>query len=542
MNKTIVALVAAILGVAAAVYICTNLAWIETARFRAVDFIIPAGEKEEVVFDQSYMQMSSPFDTGIQGMSMLAAELRHRKISVSINSLPLDELLPMFMGAGHILVLGVPSVPPAQYRDNDIEAIRSFVSAGGALLVITEHDNAYANHRFQGKLLDHYGITMNLESAFGAGKTPDLENWPLSTSLLWQFKNIKYFYATSISTTDPAETFTVVNKPKSEKFRINGAINRKNPGTVVTLGDYEILWNMTPGSGVRYGDNLAFIMKTVELLKGTQQPQGTKSHTAPAIDVLQMAGAKGTVLFSRLGNGLVPDCSVSGLYRFARKLHEAGYGISVKDQPQNSEKADCLVLACPVTSFNADEALGLARKFILVADGLTSMEASEEMNASIKVAMEQYHLKPDFTEYDHPLNKIAVSMGFRFAPVTVLSDNASNQFEARSYWTDNDREFLLRRGCIIEPASSAFPGELRVMARTEHDCWPEKNLINTFIAPGKAIPYEPKRIKRGEFPVVVSSRRVFAISDVELLTNQFINTPEGKELFTRIIEWLGESP
>jgi hypothetical protein len=497
------------------------------------------GMKEEIVFDQSYTQASSPYDTGFAGMSTLTAHLRKQGIAVSVNFKPLDVLLKKFRGPGHVLVLGVPTVLPAEYREADKEAIRFFVSSGGGLMLIVEHDNAYNNHNFQRPLLASYGVGVNVENAFGAMESVDGTNWPVSNSLPWRFTNIKYYYAASLNVGNGTEIFTQVNRPLSREHAINGAINLKQNGPVVVLGDYEIFWNMTPESGIRYGDNMAFIMRTFELLLNRHKQKKINTCVVPTDIRLSKRGSQGVVLFSSHGAGLAPDRSIAGLFGFAKKLNDAGYRIAIDDTSNGSDAYDCLVLACPVTAVGDMADTVKARRLLLICDGLSSaMEADESMKLFIAATARDYGLRYNVREYDHPLNPVTARLGFVFYPATVLTDTSPNQYEASARWADIGTEFTLRRSCVITPARGEFPSDLHILARTGDESWPGKNPFAVFIAPGIVRRYSPGPELRGSRSVVVSSPRVFALSDAELLGNQFINTQEAGELVRRIIEWL----
>jgi hypothetical protein len=498
------------------------------------------GITREVVFDQSYTQLSSPFDTGFEGMSILTAELRKRGISVSINSRPLHKFLAHYRGPGRVLVMGMPTVQSGQYRANDVAAIDSFVKSGGGVLSMYEHDNAYNNHQIQKKLLARYGVTAFKENAFGPETTPDLNMWPRSSSSFLGINNIKLYYAASLRLSDGAEPFSIVDNPLLKDHAINGAINRKHGGTVVVLGDYEILWNMTPESGIRYGNNLAFIIRTIELLMGNQKNSADKQLTVPGFEELRKgSNPGGTVFFSLTGNGLAPDKSISGLYRLAEKLHRAGYRITAGDSPPANGICELIISACPVSAVDPAAILARARKYLLAADGQTDIyHALPEMKTFINGIQKGFNLTYNDLEYEYPLNRVVEPMGFTFVSSTIISEKAARQFEVASSWLDDDSGFSIRRGCFIKTSVDRAAAPVKVIARTGEKNWDEKNLMNTIYRLNEIRRYEPAVRGKGNYPVAVSSPRVFALSDVELLTNQFMDTAEGEELFLHIIKWL----
>jgi hypothetical protein len=146
---------------------------------------------------------------------------------------------------------------------------------------------------------------------------------------------LRLYYSAALEVGGDARPLTTVARPLVEAHRTNSAINTAHRGALIALGDYEILWNMTPTSGLRSGQNSEFVMRAFEVLSNGSErrvrargPRGPKRTGIPGS--FRSVPGRASILFSSRGSALLPDASPSGLLEFARKMNRAGYNVTLE--------------------------------------------------------------------------------------------------------------------------------------------------------------------------------------------------------------------
>jgi len=491
-----------------------------------------------VVFDQSMNQVSSPFDTGFDGLSILSALLRNHGATVSINNEPLKKFLPTIHGPGYVLVLGLPW--EVDYAEAAVSAVNGFLDSGGGVLVITEHDNIYNNADIQNQLIESHGIkVMTSHTPMIAEKDAltgvDIEKmWPECHVDRWQLSNIQVFLAAPIEIKSPAEKLLEVTKNASGNEVITAALNQSHKGPLVVISDLEIFWNMTKDSGIRAGNNSEFMLHLFGLLSG-KKAKLIRAELNPKIKEKWMLGKK-VALFETSGNGLFPDGSPNGLHNLAEQLNQNGFKISVGNSHDISyENIDLVILAVPVETIKNQEEIQKAKKLLFIADGRADLLAHIP---ELESALQDYIDIPNNDHY--PLNDLAEEYGFQFMPVTLLSRETSNiQTSAKS--TD-DLLFDLYRSTIIDLFYSSNRS-FSVLAYADEDSIPVLGLlkltnmgemnINRFPSSEQLLEIDYKKM-----PVVMKSSKIFAVSDLELFIDQGFEKEHSHILMNELMSWL----
>jgi hypothetical protein len=216
-----------------------------------------------VLFDRTLSQPVYLYDASPSGISTLVDNLKSKGYSTG-----LSELNPDYYGLfdrddfSHFsLVVTTPiyrSFPKATP-----ESFKNYLEKGGHLILVAEHDNYYFNADNLNKICEPYGIKIN-NNAIKKCSGSDFEcAWPKGKSTKYKLNNLRFYLPASlqckagvdiIATVDTAIVCASVNVGK---------------GRLTVLGDYEMLWNMTPGHGINYGDNLQFLSDLIQpVIKG----------------------------------------------------------------------------------------------------------------------------------------------------------------------------------------------------------------------------------------------------------------------------------
>ncbi len=491
----------------------------------------------DVVFDQSQEQVYSPFDVGYSGMSRLTRALRYDGARVRLSSQSLETFLPTFHGLDRVLVLGVAM--ERTWRPAELAAIHAFLRAGGGVLVVVEHDDLFHNATFQNQLTTAYGISTLPELALAQATQP-APGWPTCGADRFGLEEIVLYGPAPLALETPAEELAVVSHPERPEHRVVAAANLHiGAGRMVVLGDAEVLWNMTPVSGIRQGDNPNFVIGVFRLLAGydTDAPIRPPPRAAAPPQPPRVR----TVLFESTGDSLIPGRGDMGLDAFAERLDEAGFRVATGGGPGTRyEDYELVVVAVPLTTPTDLVGLRRAHRLLLVSDGqsdyLDGLEGIRD-----RFPDRAHHRAEDFV---NPLNLLLESTGMRFLPTTIINAG-SNCFFSRARWVGDggDLPFTLQRATAIEPLGGAFPPDVEIWAETLPPARPLDNLL--LLHAGRARYRVFNRSPEGDtasapLPVVVATPTVLAVSDLELLLPQFINSPEGDVFVHHILTWVGK--
>ena len=498
----------------------------------------------QVIFDQTKDQISSPFDTGFDGLSRLALLLRSHGAVVSINNLPLKSVLPTVHGRGNILVLGIPW--NIGYTSDDIKAINAFLDSGGGVLTIVEHDNIYRNCDIQNPLIEPFGIKAIASQSNGrhSSNRDELLNtknyyWPICSAKEWGLSKIRFYLPAPLNIKHPAKVLVETNCPAIEKYRIVGAYNHERKGPLVVISDYEVFWNMTSDAGIREGDNTDFILRLFGFLSGMD---GSLKHE-PYHHTYKREWGKGTktALFVTSGMGCFPDGSVNGLDTFADFLNQNGYRILIgpdtlshlgSNKTISHSSIDLAIIAVPITTFEVPSEIAAAKNLLLIADGRTDILTLP----GLKKSTEKLINIPK--QYPYPINRMAIAHGIRFKPVTLL-DSATSQMTISAKWMKTYQSLWLFRSSVIEILPNH--DNIDIIATAGEYGTPVKALIK----PVAINDHNPRRIpeklantEERIKPVLVKSPKIMAVGDLELLSNQGLSTIYGKRMLEEVLLWL----
>lgn len=478
-------------------------------------------ETFEVIFDQSLEQVYSPFDTGFAGLSRFSILIKKMGGEVSLNSRPLSRILLEISSEGKILILG-PAMFKS-YKKEDLTAIDNFIKKGGGVLVLVEHDDLFKNATFQNQLIEKYGIKALPESAISELDVGREKIWPKVKSKLLELENLSFYLPALLKIQKPAKVLaSLVNTNGLIPLNV-GAIRKDEKGSLIVLGDIEILWNMTVKSGIRNGNNQKFLEKVIGLLKGkTKRPNLQKKPKSKP--------TQKKILFYSKGWAQGPSDSLSGLSKLARAFEKIGYSITQSEDLRYPEDFKLIIWANPLKQIKVPKALLKSKKLLLIGDGQSDvLKAEKRFRRALTKSLK---LKINSKEYLHPLNSV-----LKYYDLNIFSGSLVSQ---------NKNHFFYNQSVTLKRASYIYP--IKKMKLKKNDfremVSPDLKAHYTFVPlsdSGKSgLPFKlsPKIAPPGPRYLIYSNKKVFIISDMEPLSNQFFNDSSSQKIFSNILLWL----
>jgi hypothetical protein len=478
----------------------------------------------EFIFDQSLEQVYSPFETGFTGFSTFNKNLKKWGLSISVNNFPLDLVLKDLKGPGNILFLGVAI--NQKYSQESLNALDDFLKRGGGILLTVEHDNLFKNATFQNAFIEKYGISTQKFQALAKEKSWKKSIWPFCSSSNFNLQKIQMYLPAPLKIKGDAKTLLYVENPLKKDFQIVGAWKKVGKGNLVVLGDVEIFWNMTSNTGIRQGNNLVFMKNIVELLAPGKELNSNypKFQNNPS--------PKGKVLFYLSGEGVGPDSSLSGFSRFAQYLNSQGYSIKVGKEEKNFEKYSLVVVAAPVEKVKNIPGLIRAKKILLISDGQSNvLDYSPEF---VKILKEGMGLRLSLSDYLNPANEILKNWGYRFFDGTLISPKSNH------FFIDSGMVSLYRSTFIEKLNIKQTSKGQSFWVVTGEEAFPMNSFVPASDDGKTGLPFKLtiKREFESGYPVGMYWKNLMAISDLEILSNQFFQGQRKEKFLNQFKKWL----
>jgi len=459
----------------------------------------------QVIVDQSNHQVYSAFDTGFAGLSQFSEIVYKNKGHVWQNYEPLEEVLPKIKSET-LLILGVSLIH--SYKKETIDAVENYVKKGGHLLVLLEHDNFFNNAKKQNQLIQRFGVKAYYGKAMAKERNWKKNIWPQAQSPLFNLNNIRLFLPAPLKYGKNNTALLKIMNPLNKAYNVVATINESQKGKVIVLGDMEILWNMQKDTGINFGDNKNFFTKMLSYLFPQRQEKKPKFNQ----------GFKKNLFVYTCQNGMDLRDSLGGVTKFIKGINRLGYNVKYGCK---APKDSIVLITTPIKKLPQ---LDANHKFILVADGQSNDLKNKNFESILK---NDLRLKINQKVYDYPLNKILRPYGLEInsSSLTPIKD-PSFIMEAEI----KGSPLILRRSAVISDIS-------------------HKNDILGFSKKGYALEYvvpqynDVNKIfeKKGDlkkYPFLIKNERVFLISDLELINNQFYHLPQAKIIENLIVKWL----
>ncbi|MDD9937204.1 MAG: DUF4350 domain-containing protein [Myxococcales bacterium] len=482
----------------------------------------PAAGVVHVIVDQSLDQVSSPFDSGFDGLSQLTALLREHGATVSTNNRPLDAVAPRW-GAGHVLVLGIPW--GRGYDAAVREALDGFMRRGGGVLVLSEHDNMYGSSDAHNGLTARYGI----RTLGGAAQAPErageptVARWPQVRAARFGIADARLFWPAPLSVDPPAKPLLQLVDPADPARAVVGALAPVGEGRLAVVADLELFWNMAPRGGLSAGDNRRLALELFGLLAGRDG-----ALSGPAVrPVLPQAPAAAApcVRFERSGGALYPDGAPNGLTRLARRLAARGLRVVAG---RGTPRCERVVVAAPLSM--VDPEVTRARRLLVIGDGRTDFARAE------RALLEPLPLDLARGWGPDPYASLLHGTGIALPRATLLSRHQG--LRGRAQRSDGGGQLALHRAGALQVDDG-----VRVLARAAglratHNLTPAHRAgggQQAELSSRPPRPAAPELASGNDAIVAAHTERVMVIADLELVSDQ---SADGA-LLKAIAEWLG---
>ncbi len=490
----------------------------------------PAGSVD-VIFDMSMDPVATPFEVAFEGMSRLLALLRRHGASVSSNVLPLETVLGAWGGPGRVLVLGMPW--KTRYSPAALDAIDAFMRAGGGVLVITEHDNVYLHADAQNELTRRYGIETvdgHSREAPRAGD-PVQGYWPFVAAPDWGISRARFLLPAPLAVRLPAKALAAITTPARSEWATVMAEAAVGQGRLLVVADSEWLWDMTREFGLRGDDNEKLALRMFGELAGRAGPLVAEPAPRPAATMHgDFSDGTRCVAFESDGNAFALEEAPNGLMTLVRGLHAAGFAIRLTTD-REAARCEASLLILPLLPLGEAVTRLKGRRLILVTDGDSdSTGYAGSMWKQLPIRYDEYEGRGA----ERPLDALTSSLGLHIPRVTLIDENDTTRVTALA---PSGGSVVLHRAGTLSWKGHAFRGLVAAVpgTRKSDDLFPVTRSVN-----GKAEFPRRRTLPASEEPlwVVAQSDRVFAVADLELVTDQVLATDAGKELLKLLIDWL----
>jgi hypothetical protein len=216
-------------------------------------FITLSIKGQIVCFDRTLSQPVYINDAGPSGISQLSTELKNNGaelVTTIQNSQRLNVLTSNGTDYTSLTYVLTPTIH--RYYSNDlINYYKGLIFKGAHVVIIAEHENYYFNADNFNRLCQPYGITIN-KDAIKKGDSVE-SGWVVGKSDKYNLNNLCFYLPASLKCDSNVEHIATVDS------NVVCASVKAGKGRITVLGDYEMLWNMTPTHGINYGDNKAFL-------------------------------------------------------------------------------------------------------------------------------------------------------------------------------------------------------------------------------------------------------------------------------------------
>lgn len=485
----------------------------------------------QVVFDQSKEQVYSPFETTFTGMSEVSTEIMRQGGRVILNNEPLSRVLAS-KGSRCVLILGVAMFK--KYTPEDISAIESFMTRGGGVFVMVEHDNLMNNGDFQNALTRRFGIEALPMSAHAKTENPHERFWTWCNVLNDKRKRVQLYLPAPLKiSSQDVEIVAEIATPR-EPSQATVAVKNYKKGRFFVLADAEIAWNGDLFMGINVKDNMRFYIEKLTDLAGVEYLE--KPAIAPSV-INTVSDDSDKVLILRDGFSLTPLNSSQLSKNITAYFKKKSIVVDVAFSHEVNHAAYAYVIWInPLEKTPHIEGLSSIRKLILVSDGQSDIfgvtpKAKEMMQSIVGDVIRQY---------PSPINELAQLNGFSFNEVTVVTNGAGTENHFKVSTQGQPKQNLVTYRASSISMDKTMPLEWKTYLTAEKGAWdsgcitPQQNLKEP------VMPFQrPDNLESLKTPVIIAgTSKVLAISDVELILD---NSPGDTNDISPIIDhWLND--
>ena len=337
-------------------------------------------------------------------------------------------------------------------------------------------------------------------------------------SPFFNLKQIQTYLPAPLKLSKEVKPLLFLKRPKNKEENIVAAWAQHEKGNIIVLGDQEILWNMSPNSGIRAAQNTVFLTLILNKLLSEKNPK-----LIPHKDNIFTSGKN--VLFYTDSYAQGPEKSLSGLSSMADELRKMGYSIHTGGNDEDFAKFDLIIVAVPLTVLKRPEELIKAKKLVLISDGQSDiLNNDEKLQEMLK---KDLGLKINITEYVNPINPLIRNSGLEFFKGTLTAKGVNHFFV-------NSNKYPVFRSSFIKRNNPN--SQVKYLAYCNKDILPLFSVVPPSEDPKSGRPFEAflGTEKLDLYPIMAISKNIMLISDLELVSNQFFS----EEKFKEIKNWL----
>lgn len=215
---------------------------------------------QDVVADISLGQPFYPADEGYAGVSLFSKELTRSGYPLSLNFDSPADFLKLHKPAIFLLTPSIFSF----HSQADVDALRAYVMQGGNLLIFAEHENFFRSSENLNRFLTGTGIEILFDKVERIGSTHFADRFrPRAKTVYGATDSVIFYFPASLQLVD-----STASRAKSADGKVMAAITPFGQGKIGVICDFEIIWNMSARTGLRYGTNRNFVMQFIaELVK-----------------------------------------------------------------------------------------------------------------------------------------------------------------------------------------------------------------------------------------------------------------------------------
>ena len=488
-----------------------------------------------LLYDEAHENVWGIWDTGYYGYSEFASAMVERGVPVSCVSRPADDVLAdadTWSFEKTILVLSVARYQ--RYSDDEIRAMVDFVDNGGLLLVIGEHENMFDSSDFQNAVLARFGLELNDDYV---GDTVDPEKLHMEhVSLLNQqagsepfgLDAVKHMLSASIGFTGNGKPEVLLEGERSgEKLPIATGV-RRGRGSVLVLGDSEMLWNGDGNIGIHAGDNMEFVISCVEwLLQADLEPMGSEPSSEASAEMVGESGDRPIAWLPRGLSGIHVDDSPSGVKKFAERIEKSGYRV-VGNEPGSDAKESVVVIAAPLKPLPA----GILKKnrVIVFAESFMTLQKYTVWGKRL--------LSMGARPRQQVYGALATEYGITLQPCFLTDGGLEGSYLDCSIPFFGKELALHRAGSLLVEAGRGTGDAFMKRAVVPGTIWGETS------HPGIVVKNDGKPLYQSsdiEAPILVyADENVLVIADSDIIGNQNAGSDGFDAAAGIVVDWIGD--
>ena len=470
------------------------------------------GNLRNLILFDAYKEQAWPIkDTGFAGYSSLNLFLQDLGFNTAENHKPYNEILPYLDTHSTLFVVGVAMV--ARFTRDEVKDILDFVSRGGKLLVIAEHDNQFGSSDFLRPLINAAGWEIdNGRILLESDTFPHTGgNW-FYTSLPSMEEGPVLLCAADL-TMLREEGCEVLLTSRDGKHVVAG-LGHFGKGQISVISDSEFLWNASSEYKwigiypIAFSDPKTRVFMK-DLISGIL-PLLSKAKSNDSLFADEPEGKNRVFVYGNGGN-------FNNYSKFLSLLNGVGMNVLKYKEGMKILPSDRVIVITPLKEIppQITDELSKSEKVVLFGDMYSSVESYHE---SWKGFFKPNKIYP----VPYPLNSLAERYGVRFLPefgVNLTENEYGNMLYVPVFF--KGKRLYLHKACALEFLSGQRNEEIYfVNAKETFAC-------KVGLGLGQPIRFrDPKDTENPDF--LIAADNVLAVGDSDIISDVFL--PDARRI------------